>query len=83
MREPYITLADYQKASRRTMPDVMDDKERLILALGLNGEAGELGELLKKATTATASHWIPLSWPLSSATCSGIWQQSPRRTTSI
>jgi hypothetical protein len=34
MREPYITLADYQKASRRTMPDVMDDKERLILALG-------------------------------------------------
>lgn len=56
MAEPYLTLADYQKASRRTMPEVMDDQEKLILALGLNGEAGELGELLKKHH----GHGVPL-----------------------
>jgi len=56
VNEPYLTLADYQKASRRTMPAVLDDKERLVLALGLNGEAGELGELLKKHY----GHGIPL-----------------------
>ena len=46
--EPYLTLADYQSLSRRTMPEV-NDQEVLVLALGLNGEAGEVGELLKKA----------------------------------
>jgi NTP pyrophosphatase (non-canonical NTP hydrolase) len=54
--EPYLTLADYQKASLRTMPCVIDTEQKLILALGLNGEAGELGELLKKHY----GHGIPL-----------------------
>lgn len=48
MAEPYMTLADYQALSKRTMPEV-NDQELLVLALGLNGEAGEVGELLKKA----------------------------------
>lgn len=37
----------YQVASSRTMPD-FDDKGKANYALGLNGEAGELGELVKK-----------------------------------
>lgn len=47
MNEP-LTLAEYQQASSRTLPEPLDAQERLILALGLNGEAGEVGELLKK-----------------------------------
>ena len=56
MTDGYLTLADYQRASRRTMPAVMDTEQLLILALGLNGEAGELGELLKKHY----GHGVPL-----------------------
>lgn len=42
-----LTLSDYQALSRRTMNDI-NNQELLVLALGLNGEAGEVGELVKK-----------------------------------
>jgi len=43
-----MTLTEYQEVSKRTIPEQLDAQERLILALGLNGEAGEVGEILKK-----------------------------------
>lgn len=46
-----MTFAQFQAASRRTMADpnlYPPDMRKLIAALGLCGEAGEVGELIKK-----------------------------------
>ena len=43
-----MNLYEYQNASRRTLPVEMSDLDRLVFALGLCGEAGEAGELVKK-----------------------------------
>ena len=42
-----MDLNQYQIFASRTMPD-FDDKGKANYALGLNGEAGELGDLVKK-----------------------------------
>jgi NTP pyrophosphatase (non-canonical NTP hydrolase) len=56
MTDGYLTLADYQQISRRTMPKNLNAQECLTLALGLSGEAGEVGEVIKKHH----GHGIPL-----------------------
>lgn len=43
-----LTLSEYQTASARTLAG-RDTQACLVAALGLCGEAGEVGELLKKA----------------------------------
>lgn len=43
-----MNLYEYQNASRRTIPAQVTDQDRLVFGLGLCGEAGEVGELLKK-----------------------------------
>jgi len=49
MRRIY-TLNEYQKAAERTMPSMMDQEGVLTnLSLGVTGEAGELGNMIKKA----------------------------------
>lgn len=39
---------EYQKLSKRTMPDIYDPLSRLNAAMGLAGEAGETCEVVKK-----------------------------------
>jgi NTP pyrophosphatase (non-canonical NTP hydrolase) len=43
-----MNLYEFQNASRRTIPAQVTDQDRLVFGLGLCGEAGEVGELLKK-----------------------------------
>jgi NTP pyrophosphatase (non-canonical NTP hydrolase) len=43
-----MNLYEYQDASRRTLPAQMGETDRLVFALGLCGESGEVGELVKK-----------------------------------
>lgn len=43
-----MNFNEFQVFSKRTMPDFYSDKTKANYALGLNGEAGELGDLIKK-----------------------------------
>ena len=42
-----MEINEYQNQARRTFPAEIDTRERLIFALGLCGEAGEVAEVLK------------------------------------
>lgn len=41
-------LNEYQELSKRTMPKIHNDMVKANYALGLTGEAGECGDLIKK-----------------------------------
>jgi NTP pyrophosphatase (non-canonical NTP hydrolase) len=44
-----MQLSEYQELARRSMSQQLDDPQRLTMtALGLMGEAGECGEVIKK-----------------------------------
>lgn len=46
-----MTLSDYQRAAARTSAAPFPERERLLVqTLGLCGEAGEVADLVKKAT---------------------------------
>ena len=43
-----MKFSQYQKLSKRTMPDIYDPLNRINAAMGLSGEAGETCEVIKK-----------------------------------
>lgn len=43
-----MKLNEYQRISRRTMPSVYDHTAKTNYGLGIMGEAGEVGDLIKK-----------------------------------